>query len=168
MISEVLAGIINPTLNINSEERLDWEGVRGRDPTLGDFNFFESHLMDLKSHNGRRPNSLQIELGRGFMYSLIDIIKCSYALLYFFNVFFCFLWNFILYVCVCVCVLCILKMIYPSHLEMKASCVISMFLQANFPGKTCNILSFMWFLGLIYEVFAGFLKFDMGRIIQTH
>ena len=50
---------------------------------------------------------------------------------------------FYMCVCVCVCVLCILKMIYPSHLEMKASCVISMFLQANFPGKTCNILSFM-------------------------
>lgn len=55
-----------------------------------------------------------------------------------------FVFNEILfYMRVCVCVLGILKMIYPSHLEMKASCVISMFLQAIFPGKTCNILSFM-------------------------
>ena len=40
-------------------------------------------------------------------------------------------------------ILCILKMIYPSHVEMKASCVISMFLKAICLDKTCNILSFM-------------------------
>ena len=88
--------------------------MRGRDPTLGNFNFFESHFNGL-----RRPNSLQIELGRGFMYSLIEnhlVFICTFV---FFSCILLFSMKFY-FVCVCLCVLCILKMIYPSHLEMKS------------------------------------------------